>query len=417
MEGLRAVRTVIADRGWKSRLLTARDGENLVTLSLDARTGRELWRREIQRKRSHKIYKANDAASPTAAADDKNVYAFFPDLGLVSYTFEGKERWRHPLGPFQNYYGMASSPIVAGDLVILNCDQQAGSFLVAVDKEAGRQRWRTERPGMTIGWAVPILYERPKKQTEVIVVGSTRIDSYYLATGERRWWVPIASEGAMGSPVIDGDTLFVHARGHDESWMSTYEAMAAQFDLNRDGRVSRDEFRDPSWAEHFGWIDADRNEFIDPAEWNAARSFGSGDYGLMAIRLSDTKGQLPANAVRWRVKRNLPYVPAPVFYGNVLYMVRSGGIITSIDPGSGELLKQGRTEKAPGEHWAQPVAADSKILVLSEEGKLTILRAAPQWEILAVNDLQDESYATPAISGSAIYVRTRASLYCFAARP
>jgi outer membrane protein assembly factor BamB len=179
--------------------LTASDGDRLLTICLDARTGKELWRREIRRERAQKLFRANDPASPTPAADDSGVYVFFPDFGLVSYTAEGKERWRHPLGPFRNFYGMAASPVLAGDLVVLVCDQQAGSFTIAVDRATGLQRWKTERPGMTVGWATPMVFRPAKGPAELIVLGSTRLDSYYLATGEPRWWSPLGSMGALGN--------------------------------------------------------------------------------------------------------------------------------------------------------------------------------------------------------------------------
>ena len=118
----------------------------------------------------------------TPTADDRGVYAFFPDFGLISYSFEGKERWRHPLGPFDNFYGLSSSPVIAGDVVLLLCDQGQGSFLIAVDKATGKQRWKTGRRGINIGWAVPIIY-----QDQILVFGSSRVDSYFLATGESRW--------------------------------------------------------------------------------------------------------------------------------------------------------------------------------------------------------------------------------------
>jgi len=120
--------------------------------------------------------------------------------------------------------------------------------------------------------------------------------------------------------------------------------------------------------------------------------------------------------LRWRFKRHLAYIPAPLIYDGVFYMVRTGGIVTSLDPATGALLKQGRTEKAPGEYYASPVAADGKIFLASEEGKVSVLKASPQWEVLAVNNLEEETYATPAISGGRIYVRTRGTLYCFGSR-
>jgi outer membrane protein assembly factor BamB len=142
-----------------------------------------------------------------------------------------------------------------------------------------------------------------------------------------------------------------------------------------------------------------------------------GDYGILSIQPGSASGQLPADAVRWRFKRNLPYVPAPVLYNNVYFMVRTGGIVTSLDPAAGTVRKQGRTDKALGEYWASPVAADGKVFLLSEEGKLTVLKAVPEWEVLAVNDLGDEAFATPAISNGRIFVRTRSTLYCFTATP
>src|SRR5713101_2887288 len=95
----------------------------------------------------------------------------------------------------------------------------------------------------------------------------------------------------------------------------------------------------------------------------------------------------------WRLKRNLPYIPAPVLYKGSYFMVRTGGIVTTLHPATGAILKQGRATGAPGEYFASPVAADGKVFLLSEAGKVTVLKAAPQWEVLAVNDLDEESYA------------------------
>jgi outer membrane protein assembly factor BamB len=397
--------------------LTATERDRLVTMCFDARSGRLLWRRELKPERTHKVFRANDAASPTPAADEGNVYVFFPDVGLISYTFSGMERWRHLLGPFDNYYGMASSPIVAGDLVILSCDQTKGSYLLALDRANGRQRWKASRPDAGSGWSVPIVHFSQHAQEQLILLGSTRLDSYYLATGERRWWLPVATEGSMGSPVVYSDGLLVYATGHDQPWMETFEAALAKYDRDKDGRVSQEEFRgDKDWYDHFGWIDANRDGFIQAAEWSTARSFGMGDYGILSIQPGSASGQLPAGAIRWRFKRNLPYVPTPVLYNHVYFMVRNGGIVTSLDPATGTLGKQGRTDKALGAYWASPVAADGKVFLLSEEGKLTVLKAVLEWEVLAVNDLGDEAFATPAIRIGRIFVRTRTTLYSFTAK-
>jgi outer membrane protein assembly factor BamB len=394
--------------------VTASEGDRLMTICIDAQTGKELWRREIRRERAHKLFRANDPASPTPAADDSGVYVFFQDFGLVAYTPGGKERWRLPLGPFRNFYGMAASPIVAGDLVVLVCDQQAGSFVIAVDRSTGLQRWKTERPGMTVGWATPMVFHPAKGPAELIVLGSTRLDSYYLATGEQRWWSPVGSMGALGTPVSSGETLFVVTSATNEPWMPAFETVLAKYDKDKDGRLSQQEFRDdPDLGEHFGWIDANGDAFVDAQEWNTARAMGMGEYGAVAIWPANARGQLLPAAIRWRFKKNLSFIPAPLIYRDVYYMVRDGGIITSLNPATGELLKQGRSPAALGEYYASPVAADGKLFLASGEGKITVLKAAAEWEVLQVNDIGEEIHATPALSDGRIYVRTHSSLYCF----
>ena len=131
--------------------VTASEPGRLLTICLDAKTGKELWRRAIQRAQFTKTYKANDPASPTPVADANGVVAFFPDFGLAAYGTDGKDRWTLPLGPFKNVYGMGASPILAGDMLIMQCDQQQKSFLIAVDRKTGVQRWKTERAGAPEG--------------------------------------------------------------------------------------------------------------------------------------------------------------------------------------------------------------------------------------------------------------------------
>lgn len=391
--------------------LTASDGDTLMTLAYDAATGRQLWRRDIKRTREHKVYRLNDAASPSPATDGSNVYVFFPDFGVAAYTAAGRESWRYPLGPFDSFYGMASSPIVAGKSVILLCDQTQGSFLLALDRASGKKLWMTPRNESPEGWAVPVVHE-----DQLLVFGSKRVDSYFLSTGEPRWWMPVSSHGSMGTPVIHEGSLIVTASGSDQTLLPAFTPVAAQLDKDKDNRLSIEECaNEKEWFEHFGWVDADHDRFLSAEEWERARGFGVGDYGAMAIPMNG-KGRMEPSSVRWRVKRGVSFVAAPVLYDGVFYMVKDGGIITSLDPATGAILKQGRTEQAPGQYLASPVAADGKVFLLNDEGKLTVLKAAPQWEILAVNNFDEETCATPAISGGRIFVRTRSTLYGFAGR-
>jgi outer membrane protein assembly factor BamB len=297
------------------------------------------------------------------------------------------------------------------------CDQQAGSFVMALDRKTGRRRWKTERPGMNVGWATPMVFRPASGQAELIVLGSTQLDSYYLATGERRWWTPIGSMGAVGTPVAYGDSLLVATPGTNGPWMPTFESVLAKYDKDKDGKLSEPEFRgDELLGEHFGWLDANGDRFVDAHEWNTARGMGIGPYGAVAIRTEKASGKLEAGAFRWRYLRGVPMIPTALVYQDVYYMVRDGGIVTSLNPVDGQLLKTGRSAEAPGEYYASPVAADGKVFLASVEGKVTVLRAGAQWEVLKVNDLREEVHATPALDHGHVYIRTRTSLYCFGPR-
>jgi outer membrane protein assembly factor BamB len=398
--------------------LTGSEGDRLLTIALDEETGRELWRRELPRERPNKIYRANDPASPTAAADGDGVVVFFADFGLAAYTPDGKERWRLPLGPFKSFYGMAASPILAGDLVILVCDQQSGSFLLAADRATGRVRWKTDRPGAVDGYATPMVF-RPANggPPQLIVLGSTRLNAYALDTGTQQWSLPIGSSGAMGTAVASGDTLFVSTLGSSEPPVPAFDAVLPKYDTDKDGRLSVAEFSvNKDFAEHFGFFDLNADNFINAEEWSTLRNYGVGEYGAIAFRPQDAKGQIDPQAVLWRFKKNIPYIPAPLVYKNVLYLVKDGGIITALDATSGRVLKEGRSPDALGEYHASPVAADDKLFLANVEGKITVLKAGAEWEVLGVNDIGEEIHATPALSAGRIYVRTKGTLYCFSAK-
>jgi outer membrane protein assembly factor BamB len=399
--------------------LTASDGARRLTICLDAATGRELWRREITPARAQKAFHANDPASPTAAADEDGVIVFFADYGLAAYTADGKDRWTLPLGPFKSFYGMAGSPVLSGDLVVLLCDQRSGSFLIALDRKSGRLRWKRERPEAVEGWATPMVFRSAAATagTDLVVLGTTRLDAYALETGEPRWWMPLGSSGSMGTPVASGDTVFVSTNGSTEPSLPPFDTYLQKLDTNKDRRLSAKEFSaDKEMGEHFGWVDIDGDDFITEAEWNTTRGLGVGEYGAIAVRPAGARGKLAPSAVVWRFKKNLPYIPAPLIYRDVLYLVKDGGIVTSLDPATGRPLKQGRSPDALGEYYASPVAADGKVFLASVEGKITVLKASAQWEVLGVNDLGEEIHSTPALNGGRLYVRTRGSMYCFGAK-
>jgi hypothetical protein len=138
--------------------LTGHDKGVLLTLAFDRATGKELWRREAPGNRDEKRNKLNDPAAPTPATDGSNVYVFFAGYGLLSYDRDGKERWKLPLGPFTNFHGMAASPVLVDGKVVMVCDQDEQAYVLAVDRNTGKQVWKVDRPEMVHSFSTPIAY-------------------------------------------------------------------------------------------------------------------------------------------------------------------------------------------------------------------------------------------------------------------
>ncbi len=154
---------------------------------------------------------------------------------------------------------------------------------------------------------------------------------------------------------------------------------------------------------------------MSEAEWTTMRNVGVGNFGLTALQLDSEPRENPK--VLWRVERNLPYVPAPVLYRGIIYMVKNGGIITAVDATTGTVLKEARAGDARGQYLASPVAGDDKVYLANEDGMVTVLQAGGDLLALKVNDLGEEIYGTPALVDGAVFVRTRSHLHCFREHP
>ncbi len=404
---------VTADRVF----LTASEGDKLVTLALDRKTGKMLWRRDVLRPRHMSIYKANDAASPTPVSDGKNVIVFFAELGLISYGPDGSERWRVPLGPFSSFYGMGGSPVLAGNTLVLVADQRANSFIIAVDARNGNVLWKKERTNYE-GFSTPVIYRPKNAPAQLVVLGSNTLDAYSLDKGERLWWVTKVGTYPKGVPALSGDMVYVNGEGADEPFLPAYEDALKKYDKDNDQRIQHEEMKvEPMMQEHFGWLDANGDGYIDRAEYDFVRTGTStSGHGITAVRLggNDGSGDLTATNVAWRLKKSYPNIPSLLIYRDVMYLMKEGGIVTSLNPATGEVLKMGRTPEALEDYYASPVAADGKIFMVSASCKVTVLKAGAQWEVLATNDLDEECWATPAIAGNSLIIRTRGALYSFA---
>ena len=122
---------------------------------------------------------------------------------------------------------------------------------------------------------------------------------------------------------------------------------------------------------------------------------------------------MTATALRWKYQRSIPQLPSPLVYQNVLYMVNDGGIVTTLNPETGALIKQGRLTGAPGAYFASPIAADGHVFFVSEPGVVAVLPPSGDLTPIVVNDLKEDTFATPAVADGRIYVRTTRALWAF----
>ena len=396
--------------GGRHVFLTGIEEDKLVVVALDSESGALAWRRELDRAHDAELYYGTDSSTSSPVTDGENVYAFFHEAGLVSFDAAGRERWRRPLGPFRNHYGIAASPILDGRRLLMLCDQAKGSFLVALDKDTGEELWRRERPGRVEGYTTPVLLP----DGSVLVSGSRWIDAYDPATGEPRWSLGGFGSGPIASPVVSGDLLFLASIDMASEAPPSFDQLAGQHDENGDGELSHSELADTWMKNHFPWVNVDGEGGISRADWKAHVSEVVNDsWGLFAVRLPEAGGKAK---IQWNHRKNVPYIPSPLAYQGVVYIVNEG-IVSSLDPASGTLLKRGRLGDGSPQVYASPVAADGKLVVATLDGEVAVLATGPQWEVLATNDLGEKIFATPAIADNRLLVRSRSSLYAFAAPP
>jgi len=400
--------------------LTGFEKDTLLTVAIRRSTGEVLWRREAPRPRKQVIERpANGPASASPVTDGQNVFVFFQDFGLLAYGPKGDELWRLPLGPFNNPFGHGASPILAGGTLLMNVDQDTDSFLIALDKDSGRLLWRRARPVAQRGYATPVLYRGRDGTQQVIVAGSYRLSGYDVRTGEEIWWIRGLPWQIKPTPTVAGDEIyFICYSGESEPGQQeivpVFSAALARLDRDKDGRISKDELTDPAAKSRFEeYLDLDHTGYLEERDWGQFRERRMGENGLRAYKLGG-KGDLTETHRLWINARSLPNVPSPLVYRGVLYTLKEGGILTSYDVRTGEIVKQARLQDAPGDYYASPVAADGKIYTVSEEGKISVIRAGARWEVLQVNDMGDGSRSTPAIAGGRLYIRTYGALYCFA---
>ena len=395
--------------------VTAAEGEDLITICLSRTTGKIQWRRSVRAGRHEARHTLNHSAAPTAATDGSRVFVFFADYGLVAYDFEGEQLWQAPLGPFNSQHGLVASPVYVDGKVVLVCDQDTDAYIIAVDADTGEIAWKKPR-NVINGYSTPIVHRPARGPAQVIAPGSYQLTAYSVVDGETLWFVRGLTCQPKSAPTIAGDTLYFNGwtSGNDPGQqveLPLFAEVAAAADANHDAKLAQDELPEP-WQPTGTWraVDLDRDGFLNEREWTFFRTRRASRNGLLAVKLGGS-GDVTDTHVLWRFEKSLPDVPTPLVYNDVVFLIRNGGIATTLDARTGKVLKQGRLTGAIEDYYASPIGVDGKVYIASERGKVVVLRAAGDWEILAVNELDADIFATPAVAEGKMYIRTQNALY------
>ncbi len=423
---------------WNDKLfITGYDSEenSLKMYCFDRLSGKINWERQVPVDSIEKVHTLSSPANATPATDGEMVVFYFSSFGLLSYDLQGNKLWALPLPIPVSRHGMGTSPIITGELVILNCfGYENDPCLLAINKFDGTITWRKSIPAPEN--THPDSYSTPVVFDDALIINrSADVSAYDIQSGDQIWDYPIDVSDAICTPVIGNNVLYLtifSTLGNPVmlDQFPDYTVIVNTYDKNEDNLLTREEIADFSFliypekgeiptnritiTDYFELWDVNKDNLLDSTDYASSlkffESFHARD-GIKAINLGG-KGELGYNDILWAYPDHSPHITSPLYYKNRIYMVKSGGLLTCLDASTGELLFKERIG-APGAYFSSPIAANNKIYLASRNGVVTVLEAGDKLKILAKNDLDDFIEATPAIIDNKIYLRTSGLMYAF----
>ncbi|QDU94264.1 outer membrane biogenesis protein BamB [Lignipirellula cremea] len=364
----------VPGEGWSSPIVvgdlvfvtsTTNEGQSCHVICFDRKSGDLRWNTKVFDQEVRKKRAENSDATPTPVSDGKRVYAVFSGGGIAALDFSGKLAWTHRDIAFYGHHGLAASPIIYKDLLLMAYDGSSDgednkigwkipwkeAVLLAVDTKTGKERWRGKRGLSRLGHVTPnILHEDSGDQ--IISGAGDAVQGFDPASGELIWSIYSQGEGVTPSVVV-GDGLVFSCSG--------FEAPTIR----------------------------------------VIRTGGQGD--------------VTKTHIAWEQTRGVPSLASPLYVAPYLYAVTDAGIATCLDAASGEIVWQERIE---GKHSSSPVYADGRIYFLSEaEGETVVLEAGPKFNILARNRIDEKCKASIAISQGNLFLRSEEHLFCIGPAP
>jgi len=403
---------------WGERIFLTTFAEGkLETRCYSTKDGKLLWTRAVPAEKLEDFMPSEGSpAAATPATDGKRVVSYFGSCGLVCYDLDGRETWRYPLPVVETDggFGSGTSPLIAGNLVILNRDQMRDSSLLAVNLETGKKVWETARPEARTSYGTPIIWAHNGHE-EIVTPGSLLLKGYDVASGEERWSVSRVPHAGCTTPVLGDGLLFYAgwAPGKGDSPFPSWKDFSAKNDKNGDGSVTPDEL-EPAMRGFHKAIDSDHDGRVTEKDFELLNSFlAKGENVLVAVK-SGGRGEITESHVAWKATRGLPYVPSPVFLQGRVYLIKDGGMVSCFDAKNGKSLYTQERLGANGSYYASLVAADGRIYAVALDGKITVFKAGGEKpEVLHQTDFHERIAATPALVGERLYLRTQTKLYAF----
>lgn len=327
-----------------------------VVLCLDRNTGKSLWEQTVIEELPHEGHHGdNSHASASPTTDGKFLYVSFGSRGVYCFDLDGQLQWQKKIGKVETRlsFGEASSPVLHGDTVILNRDNETDSHILALDAKTGETRWQAKRDEIS-AWATPLIVEQ-NGRTQVVTNASNRARSYDLATGKVLWECGGQVANVTPSPVLFGDHVIC---------MSGYRgSIAMSLPLDANGDITK------------------------------------------------------SDRIAWRWERDTPYVPSPLLYGDMLYFNKlNNAVLTCLDAKTGKPILESVRLPSLFNIYASPVGAADRIYLTARDGTTLVIKRSATLEVLATNKLDDLIDASPAIAGKQLFLRGQKHLYCLEAQ-
>ena len=362
-----AWRTPIPGIGWSSPIVhddhvfltsTTQKGVSCHVIAVDRRSGKILWNTKVFEQIPRKKRDHNSHATPTPVTDGRLVYAVFSAGSIAALDRAGKVVWTNHDIKHYSLHGLAASPILYDDLLIMAYDGSSdgknarigfkipwqGAVILAVDKKTGKERWRGKRGPSRLGHVTPAIL-RTNGTTQLVSSTGDAIQGFDPDDGTLIWSVYSKSEGVAPSNAI-GNGLVYTATG---------------FEVPR----------------------------------------------IRVVR-TDGKGEVTGTHIAWEQAKGVPMLASLLLVQPYLYTVTDKGVVTCYQAKSGDIVWQ---ERIGGKHSSSPVYADGKIYFLSErDGESAIIEAGPEFKLIARNKINEKCKASAAFSQGNLFVRTEKNL-------